>query len=151
MSPNEWGPPIWTFFHTLAEKIKDEKFSELGPHLLHLIKRICAHLPCPDCSQHASTFLSRVHFQNIKNKQGLKITLFDLHNLVNKRKKKPIFSFQDLDLLYKRKNVVLCYNDFCRVFQTHGLMKLMADNLQRKFILQETKKWVIDHIQDFDV
>ena len=24
MSPNNWGPPIWMLFHSLAEKIKEE-------------------------------------------------------------------------------------------------------------------------------
>ena len=24
MSPNKWGPRVWCFLHTLAEKIKDE-------------------------------------------------------------------------------------------------------------------------------
>jgi len=151
MSPAEWGPPIWTFFHTLAEKVKEESFREIGPPLLNLIKRICTSLPCPDCSRHATAFLSRVYFHNIKNKEGFKITLFHMHNLVNKRKSKPIFAIQDLENTYARKNVIVCYNDFCRVFQTNGHMKLMADNLQRKFIMQEIKKWVIDHIRDFNL
>ena len=130
MSPNEWGPPVWTFFHTMTEKIKEEKFSELGPQLLGIIKKICTSLPCPDCSRHATTFLSRVHFNNIKNKEGLKITMYHLHNLVNKRKNKPIFSYNSLTPIYANKNIIQCYNDFCRVFQTNGHMKLMADNFQ---------------------
>jgi len=151
MSPAEWGPPIWKFFHTMVEKMKEESFSEIGPTLLYMIKRICNHLPCPDCSQHATTFFSRVHFHNIKDKQGLKITLFHLHNLVNKRKKKPIFNVEDLARTYSGNNLIQCYNDFCRVFHTRGHMKLMADNLQRKFIMQEVKKWVVDHIAHFNV
>ena len=50
MSPTTWGPPVWRFFHTLAEKMNEDKFQELGPQLFNLIRKICRVLPCPDCS-----------------------------------------------------------------------------------------------------
>ena len=28
-----WGPPIWTLFHTLAAKIREDKFNEIGHEL----------------------------------------------------------------------------------------------------------------------
>ena len=71
MSPNVWGPPVWMLLHSLAEKIKEEKFSEIGPQLFNIIKNVCSNLPCPDCSMHATRFFSRVNFSLIKTKTDL--------------------------------------------------------------------------------
>ena len=56
---NKWGPPVWMFLHTLAEKIKEDEFSKIAPSTFTLIRAICSNLPCPECSMHAKTF-----FQN---------------------------------------------------------------------------------------
>ena len=29
MSPNHWGPPTWSLFHTLIEKLKEEKYDKI--------------------------------------------------------------------------------------------------------------------------
>ena len=65
MSPEAWGPPTWTLFHTLAEKIHEDTYPILGPQLFYHIKNICRNLPCPECSQHASTFLTKINFNGI--------------------------------------------------------------------------------------
>jgi hypothetical protein len=76
MSPNKWGPPIWAFFHTLAEKIPSDKFTQLFPSLFTFIVRICRVLPCPDCSNHASIFLSKVNPAGVRDKNDFKNILF---------------------------------------------------------------------------
>ena len=38
--PDLWGPPVWLFIHTLAEKINENDFKILGPQLFTIIKRI---------------------------------------------------------------------------------------------------------------
>ena len=35
--PTEWGPPVWTLFHTFAEKINPNKFSELAPQFFFIL------------------------------------------------------------------------------------------------------------------
>ena len=57
MSTNVWGPPTWILFHTLIEKLSDEGYSKIGLALFGYIRRICNNLPCPDCAQHATSFL----------------------------------------------------------------------------------------------
>jgi hypothetical protein len=63
MSPQVWGPPIWILFHTLAEKINESDYSRIGLELYGYIRQICNYLPCPDCSQHATRFLSTVKIE----------------------------------------------------------------------------------------
>ena len=87
MSPNNWGPPIWTFFHVLTFKIKDERFNDLFPTLFGYVKRICRNLPCPECAQHASQFLTRVNISGIKTRTDFQNLMYFFHNLVNKKKR----------------------------------------------------------------
>jgi len=140
--PTEWGPPVWTLFHTLAEKINPDKFSVLSPQLFFFIKRICASLPCPECSQHAVTFLGKVNFSNIKTKTDLQNILYIFHNIVNKRKNKPFFISSDLEK-YKNVNKVAVFKNFFLAYKTKGNMKLLADSFQRQIVVNELKKWVI--------
>ena len=77
VQPTIWGPPIWTLFHVLIERINDEEFPKLYKELFHYIKRICTYLPCPECSQHASQFLSKIKYnQNAKNYKNGTFLLF---------------------------------------------------------------------------
>ena len=95
MSINIWGPSTWILFHTLIEKLTDDGFDKIGLPLFTYIKRICRNLPCPDCAQHASYFLSQINLANIKTKHDLKTTIYIFHNNVNKRKNKPIYNMID--------------------------------------------------------
>ena len=42
MAPPEiWGPPVWNFIHTLAEKVNEDYFNVIKTSLFSIIKRIC--------------------------------------------------------------------------------------------------------------
>ena len=44
--PMKWGEPIWFFFHTIAEKVKNESFPYVKQDLLNIIYNVCVNLPC---------------------------------------------------------------------------------------------------------
>lgn len=149
MSPSVWGPPVWNFLHTIAAKIKEDKFTVVAPQLFFYIQKICANLPCPECSQHAKTFLGKLNFRKIVTKLDLMRVLCIFHNSVNRRKAKPIYSFEGLDK-YSKNNLIQAYNQFIFVFNTKGNMKLLADSFQRKLIVQQFRNWFIQNLQNFD-
>jgi hypothetical protein len=149
MSPNNWGPPIWMLFHSLAEKIKEDKFSEVGPQLFSMIKRVCTTLPCPECSMHATAFLSRINFSTIKTKTDFKHLLYIFHNAVNKRKNKPLFNVLGI-ANYASSNLILAFNNFVNVYHTRGNMKLLAESFQRNLIIKEFRKWFMLNFNNFD-
>jgi hypothetical protein len=149
MSPTVWGPPIWTLFHTLAEKVKEDKFNPVGLQLFAFIKKICRYLPCPDCSEHATTFLSKINNSNLKSRKDLINMLYFFHNTVNTRKKKPIHNPPVL-LKYKEIGVIQAYNNFISVYKTKGNMKLLADTFQRQIIISDFKKWLISNLIHFE-
>ena len=112
-SPEVWGPPIWTLFHVLAERIKEDTFNVAFPPLIEFIKKICAFLPCPDCAQHATQFMSTVRIP--PTKEDCKKMLFYFHNSVNKNLKKPLYNYDDMTM-YQRVNLLVCYKLFREQF-----------------------------------
>ena len=148
MSPSNWGPPTWLFMHTIAEKIKEESFPQIGPHLILVLMQICNNLPCPECALHAKSFWSKVNIANIKNKIDLINILFVFHNMVNKRKRTPAFKYENLQY-YKTKNLVETYNLFSRNFNTHGNMNLINESFHRNRLLSSLRTWIMTNIKHF--
>ena len=104
MSPSYWGPSTWIFMHTLAAKIKETSFPLIGPNVIHILIQICNNLPCPECSQHAREFWSKVKTVNIKTKTDLINLLFVFHNMVNKRKQSRPFKYENLQYYERLRN-----------------------------------------------
>lgn len=148
MSLSIWGPPTWMLFHIMAEKINPDNFNQLFHPLMTFIRRICSALPCPECSQDASRFLSQVNYSTIKNKDDLKGMLYIFHNSVNRRKQKALYQFSNL-AVYTNGNIVNAFNNFVAVYQTRGNMKLLAESFQRKIIITDFRKWLMANINFF--
>jgi hypothetical protein len=147
-----WGPPIWFLFHTIAEKVKDDDFSNIKNELLNNIYSIATHLPCPVCSTHATEYLNKINFNSIKTKNDLKILLFQFHNEVNKRKGYPIFTIDELNEKYSTANTVNIIHNFMIHFKDKNRSpKLIADDLQRARIATYLIDWFQKNIIYFDL
>jgi hypothetical protein len=95
MSPPEvWGPPIWTLFHTLIERINEKYYHLIYQQLFNIIKQICNYLPCPECSTDATIFLSKIKIQNLNTKSNFKNMMYLFHNYVNKKNVNHYLIFQ---------------------------------------------------------
>ena len=124
MNNQLWGPITWTFFHVLIEKVKEESIPYIKHIIIHIIKIICNVLPCPVCREHSSRLLANYkHYGLLTTKVQLKRWLWEFHNVVNKKLKKPVFQYSDLD---KYKNYHL--NDIFRLWTTHFV--IMNHDLQ---------------------
>jgi len=149
MSPNTWGPPIWTLFHCLLEKVKEEHFNTIGPQIFGFIKQICHNLPCPDCTQHAAQFLNKINPAILNTKQKMKNFLYYFHNSVNKRKNKILFNPNHLEK-YASLNLIVAFNNFLRVYNTRGNMKLLSDTFHRIRLTNNFKKWMANNLKHFN-
>ena len=147
-APEIWGPPTWTLLHTLADKIHDDDFNKLMPQMIGLIKRICAYLPCPDCSQHATHFLAKLKPEQISTKLDFKNTMYLFHNMVNSRKKKPLFNYGNINI-YQNLNIAIVFNNFITIYNTKGNMKLLTESFQRTLIVKDLKRWLVNNINSF--
>lgn len=148
----KWGEPVWFFFHTLAEKIKPERFSAVRLGLLQLITNICRNLPCPTCSQHATTYLASINMNNIQTKEQLIDLLYIFHNEVNKRKGFAQFPRELLHEKYSKANTANIINYFLLHFLDKSYsIRMIADDFHRKRLVEDIKKWLNENLQHFNV
>lgn len=146
----KWGKHIWTFFHTMSEKIKPEYFDLVKKDLFSFIVKICNTLPCPICSQHASEYMKSVNFNNIKTKGDLIQLFYVFHNTVNSRKNYEYFKQEDLSI-YKTANTVAVLKNFFVAYEDKTrAFKLMADDMSRAQIAGQIKFWLNGNLRYFD-
>jgi hypothetical protein len=138
-----WGAPTWYFFHTLAAKIKPEYFEEHKPQILQIISNICNNLPCPSCTEHAKQYIQKLNTNMINSKNDLIQFLFVFHNNVNERKRKPIFSYDDLIEKYKTANLINIATNFLYYFKMeHHAVRMIADGMHRKRTATNIQIWL---------
>ncbi len=146
MSPPEvWGPPIWTLFHALSSQLNNP---DLIKPLFTYIQRICRFLPCPECSEDATTFLRNVRLTDLKTVEDLSKALYLFHNHVNRKKKKTLYNYSDMSK-YKSYNLIAVFKNFIRVYNTRGNMNMITEDFQRNMIIADFKKWLGTNISSF--
>lgn len=148
----KWGEPTWFLFHTMAQKIKDENFGSMRLNILNTISLICNNLPCPDCANHASEYMKKINPNTIKNKEDLKLMLFQFHNVVNQRKGYPLFSVDGLDAKYSSAITLNIIQNFMYHFQDkHFSIRMIANDMHRKRVSELLKTWFNENIQYFNL
>jgi hypothetical protein len=141
MSPPEvWGPPVWTLFHTLIEKMHPDAYPYVINSTFGIITRICKVLPCPECSRDASNFLAKINLKDYKTKTEFKNMLYLFHNWVNAKKRKPLFNYANMNK-YANLHLQFVINNFLANYNTKGNMKLLTESFQRSFIVKDFISW----------
>jgi len=147
-----WGPPTWFLLHTLSCKIYEDRFAALSNDILKLIYMICTNLPCPDCANHAKTYLDGINFNAIQTKEDLKKMLFNFHNTVNQRKGYPIFSYTDYTTKYSKAITTNIIENFMHYFSDRTRSpKLMASDFQRTHIVKYLRTWFQSNLSKFSM
>ena len=130
-----WGTPTWYFFHTLAEKIKENEYDSIKGEVLSYIKNICSILPCPDCRDHAVNFMKRINIGHVNTKEKLKHMLCGFHNSVNSRTGSPQYSVDGLEL-YKRGNFSKIFAYFKQEIGRPLHNRQLSDAMARQMVLK---------------
>jgi hypothetical protein len=146
----KWGKPIWTFFHTMAQKMNEEHFHLIIGGFMQMITSICSVLPCPVCSKHAIEYLNSKNTNNIRSKQELIQFFHAFHNSVNERKGYPIFPLDSVVPAYENANTYAVIKEFIFHFEDHHRSaKLIVDDFMRRRIVPQVKNWINANIQYF--
>ena len=142
MSKKEWGNITWILFHSIAEKIQDDKFLLIKQEVIDIITGICRHLPCQDCSEHATNLLNISLINNINDKLQLKEFLRQFHNKVNIKLNKPTYTLDQVNELYKNPRLNIIITNFIIIFRNQAYNeKLIMESFHRKrFINQIIEK-----------
>jgi hypothetical protein len=139
----KWGEPVWLFLHTMAEKIREDSFSQIKDDFLKTIVTICANLPCPDCANHATQYMRSVNFNTIQTKKDLKDMLFRFHNTVNKKKGFPIFPYDQLDEKYSAAVTINIVRNFVSSFQQKNYsIRMIANDFHRSRAVSMINDWL---------
>ncbi len=148
----KWGNATWFFLHTLAEKVKNDKFSIIKKDLFWLFKSICSSLPCPDCRNHADQLIKTINFKNITTKEDFKTVLFVFHNKVNTKLKKPNMEKDDFLKKYETANLIKISKYFLHMFsKSTRNFKEMINNNARKQLCNYIHNWLNKNLNNFDV
>jgi hypothetical protein len=149
----KWGEPIWTLFHTMAQKIDPREFSRLRMEIFDLIRTVCNTLPCPDCTAHASQYVAQVNWSAIYTKEDLINMLYVFHNSVNQRKGFPQVPRDKLESTYGPKNMTEVSRVFMYYYEdknSRGPNSAIATKFHRLRVALELKKWFNQNIQYFN-
>lgn len=145
-----WGPPTWIMFHTMAEKIDEQFFSQNSLNILQIIQTISSNLPCELCSNHAKQYMNKVRFNTIRTKDDFKRFLFDFHNDVNKRKGYPLFEISQLKTQYTDREIKQCVYEFMIHFQKKTRnIHLISQEMYRQRNANSVREWFRQNIQHF--
>jgi len=105
MVTNIWGPPLWTYLHTISfyypweptEKQKDDYYLQ--------VKLLASTLPCKICRDNYKRNIKKRHIKlskaTFKNRYTFSKWVYDMHNEINKHLGKPItMSYDDVQRRY---------------------------------------------------
>ena len=139
-----WGKLTWGLFHTIAEQFQEPK--ELN-NIKKLVEVICQHLPCPHCRDHAKIYLKRKTLDKyVKNRNDLKMYLYEFHNVVNVRTKKKIQPTKILEQ-YSKVNLLNLLNMWVKYFKIFKITPYtIKEHSDREKIKVEVYKYVNNYL-----
>jgi len=136
-----WGSSVWNLFHTIAHKIKEERFEFHKNNIIYILENICATLPCPECSKDATEMLKKVNFSQINTKNDFKLLIFNFHNAINAKLNKPQFDFNELDNRYSKANIDILYNNINIIYTSNtNIPQLMTSSFHRNLLFPKIKE-----------
>jgi hypothetical protein len=137
MSKSVWGPATWAMLHCLVLKIKDD--ANNMTQLKSLISSICDNLPCPYCAAHARTLIQKSNFSKIQDVLSLRVFVFQLHNKVNEKLKKPQMEYSEHLEKYKNHKLVDVINTFIKTYNNNSGTTMMLYSFHKKQVIHQLR------------
>lgn len=143
MSKNVWGPATWHLLHCMVLKIDDNINQVQLEDLKRIISRIVNNLPCPYCTEHATSFLKNNHFSSITTINALRYFIFYFHNKVNERLKKPQMGYEEHLQLYINMNLKIVIDHYFTVYRdmSQTSVTMMLRSFHRNMVLNEVNAY----------
>ena len=153
VSINKWGPIYWRFLHLLATVLPEETYVSNKEQIIDIIKQVCNNIPCPTCQEHASHFMKKVRWNNVKTQRDFYLLIHGFHNTVNKQLKKPEMNEQKSRELVASLNVKECTTEFIKILpQTNsGMVVMLGVSLMRKNAVKKIYDFLKQHKSSFQL
>ena len=145
MSKNVWGPATWHLLHCMVLKIDDNINNNQIEDLKGIIFRIVNNLPCPYCTDHATSFFKMNKFSSITTISALRYFIFYFHNKVNERLKKPQIEYEQHLQIYVNMNLKFVVDHFFTIYReiSQTSVTMMLRSFHRNMLLNELNKYFI--------
>ena len=97
MNPDIWGPPGWTFLHSITFAYPNNPTNVDKKKFAHFFNSLAPVLPCATCSSNYKQNLINDPVENhLNNKKSLIKWLINVHNKVNIDNNKPTLSYKNV-------------------------------------------------------
>ena len=94
---NIWGPPAWTFLHTVTYNYPENPTEDDKRNFYNFFMNLQHVLPCEKCKAHYKQNIKKYDLKNnLGSRQELVKWLIDLHNDINKDNGKPVWSYSEV-------------------------------------------------------
>ena len=106
MNPNIWGPSFWNTFHYVTFTYPNYPTDYDKKKFIDFIDSFQKNLPCDICRIEFSNILMNNKITNniLKNRKNLVKWGIYIHNIINKKLNKKIYSFNDVIYSHTKKN-----------------------------------------------
>ena len=101
MEPNIWGPPAWTFLHSVTFLYPENPTVVDKQNYYLFFKSLKNVLPCPNCQEHYSINFEKFPIR-LEKRDDLIEWLIDIHNEVNKMNQKREYSYEEVYDIYNK-------------------------------------------------
>jgi len=95
MEPNVWGPPGWTFLHTVTFQYPENPTDLDKQKYYTFFNSLKNVLPCPNCREHYHENFENIPIR-LESREDLIEWLIDIHNEVNKKNNKRIYTYKEV-------------------------------------------------------
>jgi len=129
-------------------KIQDDAPNDVILEIKKLIRGITANLPCPVCSAHAKSQLTKLRFDSITTVEGLRQFMFVFHRSVNEFLKKPILmTYQEHLIIYNNMDLTLVIKNFLNIYNnmSNTNVTMMLYSFHRKTLLNDVNNYFVKY------
>lgn len=104
---NVWGPPLWSYIHTLCAMMSSDQLQEKQKEdVYHAIRQILHVIPCKYCAADYSAWLDILGHERELYRRYRADPFYpfkwsvDLHNFVNAKLQKPCWTLENAKQVY---------------------------------------------------
>lgn len=144
MSKKVWGNITWRLFHTMSLRMKDATPDQIYQAVM-CIQIICKNLPCPLCSNEASTLLKKYNLNQIKTLEDFKQFVHNFHNKVNQRLKRPAVEYSELSALHTESLNQILNQFFAAYNKIQHNSNMMLYRFHRDIVIHKTRQYFLEN------
>lgn len=107
MKPEIWGSHAWIFLHSVTMNYPDNPTPQDKREMKDFFNSLKYVLPCEKCAKNFQRNMAKYPLTDkiLSSRDSLIKWLIDIHNMVNRENKKPVYSHKDairkLEKLYE--------------------------------------------------